>query len=131
MTEYILKKVMLVDDDTLLLDMYGMKFEKNNFEVECCQTADICISKLEEGYEPDIIMFDMVMPTMDGETLVKTIRDKKYALNAKMFVLSNQGQESDIEEVIKRLGIDGYIVKASHTPSQVVEKVKNILGVKN
>ena len=130
MAEENYKKVMLIDDDTLLLDMYGMKFENNGFEVEKCQSVEICISKLEEGYLPDVFMFDMVMPMMDGETLIKSIRDKKYVPKAKMFVLSNQGQESDIDDEIKRLGVDGYIVKASHTPSQVVEKVKNILGIK-
>jgi len=124
------KKVMLIDDDTLLLDMYGMKFENNGFEVERCQTAEICMSKLEEGYKPDVLMFDMVMPVMPGEVLIKKIKDKKYAPDAKLFVLSNQGQESDIDEEIKRLGVDGYIVKASHTPSKVVEKVKKILGIK-
>jgi len=131
MTEEVQKKVMLIDDDTFLLDMYQMKFKKSNFEVVCCQSAEVCMSKLEEGYMPDVLMFDMVMPVMDGETLIKTIKEKAYAPKAKLFVLSNQGHETDIDKEIKRLGVDGYIVKASHTPSQVVEKVKNILGVKN
>lgn len=130
MAEEISKKVMLIDDDTLLLDMYGMKFENNGFEVERCQSADVCMTKLQEGYSPDVLMFDMVMPVMTGEVLIKEIKDKKYAPNAKFFALSNQAQDSDIENEVKRLGIDGYIVKASHNPSQVVEKVKKILGIK-
>ena len=130
MTENEKKKVMIIDDDTLLLDMYGTKFENSGFEVIKCQNAEKCIAKLEEGCIPHILLFDMIMPGITGDILIKKIKENNYAKGAKMFVLSNQGKESDIEDKIKELQVDGYIVKAMHTPSQVVEKVSKVLGVK-
>jgi CheY-like chemotaxis protein len=121
------KKVLIVDDDKFLLDMYTVKFGENNFDVVAALGSLDALGKIKEGVRPDAILLDVVMPSMDGFELLETIKRDKLAPGAKMIVLSNLGQQSDIEKG-KALGADGYIVKANSTPSEVVAKVKEIIG---
>lgn len=119
-------QIALVDDDGFLLDMYATKFKKENFEVVACSSADDCLSKLRGGLKPDVVLFDLIMPKIDGIEMLKIIKEEELAKDSVKIVLSNQGQQSDIEKV-EKIGIDGYIVKALNTPSQVVEKVNEII----
>lgn len=121
------KKVLIVDDDKFLLDMYVVKFRENNFDVTGALGSIEALAKIKEGIHPDIALLDVVMPAMDGFELLETIKRDKLAPNAKIIILSNLGQQSDIDKG-KGLGADGYIVKANSTPSEVVAKVKEIIA---
>jgi DNA-binding response OmpR family regulator len=118
-------KVFLVDDDTFLLNMYSLKFSKSGFEVNTAQNGADAIKKLKEGYVPDVLVLDIIMPGMDGVALLSEIRSQKLVPNATIIMLTNQSESSDIEKA-KNLGIDGYIVKATTIPSEVVEDVLEI-----
>lgn len=123
------QKVFIVDDDKFLLDMYALKFSEVGFSVCAAGSGADVLDKLNEGFVPDVILLDIVMPGMDGFELLKNIKEKKLVPSAKIIILSNIGQESDIERG-KKLGANGYIVKASVTPTEVVEKVKEVLKQK-
>jgi len=128
MADEIKKKVLIVDDDKFLLDMYTVKFNENGFEVIPALGSLDALNKIKEGVNPDIMLLDIVMPTMDGFELLEVIKRDKLAPNSKAVILSNLGQQSDIDRG-RTLGADGYIVKANATPSEVVAKVKEIVGV--
>jgi len=119
------KKVMLVDDDQFLLDMYAMKFKNSGYDVVACPGSEECLNKLKGGEMVDIIIFDLIMPKMDGIALFEEIKKNNYIPNALKVILTNQGQSSDMEK-FEGKGIDGYIIKALHTPSEVIEKIKEI-----
>lgn len=121
------KKIFIVDDDKFLLDMYTFKFKEKGFEVVQAFGSVDALNKLKGGIVPDIMLLDVVMPMMDGFELLALIKNEKLAPNAKVIVLSNLGQPSDIEKG-RALGANGYVVKASATPSEVVEKVLAVLG---
>ncbi|MBI5817003.1 MAG: response regulator [Candidatus Yonathbacteria bacterium] len=127
MADEIKKKVLIVDDDKFLLDMYTVKFNENNFDVVAALGSVEALGKIKEGINPDVALLDVVMPAMDGFELLETIKRDKLAPQAKIIILSNLGQQSDIDKG-KSLGADGYIVKANSTPSEVVEKVKTIIA---
>ena len=129
MTDTLKKKVLLVDDDSFLLSMYSLKFEKNNYEVVVALSGQDALNKLKDGLKPDILIFDVVMPGMDGIELLSAVREQHLADQAKCMMLSNQGEPADIERA-KKIGIDGYIVKASSIPSEVVKAVDDILAKK-
>jgi CheY-like chemotaxis protein len=124
------KKILLVDDDKFLIDMYSLKFSQADFEVSAALGGEDALKKLREGFQPDAILLDVVMPGMSGIDLLRTIRGEKLDRGATVVVLSNQGQQTDIEEA-KKVGIDGYIVKASTIPSEVLEQVREIMEHKN
>lgn len=123
------KKVMIVDDDQFLIDMYSLKFSKGGFDVEAAAKGEEALEKLREGFDPDILILDVVMPSLDGIGLLEKIRQEKFADKAVVVMLTNQGQRSDIDRA-KKLKVDGYIVKATTIPSKVVEEVLNIYNKK-
>jgi CheY-like chemotaxis protein len=131
MPEEKLIKIMVVDDDKFLLDMYSRKLQKNGFEVVVSVGSEEALNKLKDGYRPEILVFDLIMPKIDGINLYKTINEEGLSPDSVDIVLTNQGQPEDLEKV-KDLGIDGYIVKALYTPTEVMEKIKEIYkNVKN
>ncbi|NCS99169.1 response regulator [Candidatus Parcubacteria bacterium] len=123
------KKMMIVDDDSFLLDMYSTKFKASGYEVITALTPDICIEKIENGFNPDILIFDLIMPKMNGVELFKFLKEKNLVNSSVNVVLTNQGKATDYDKV-KDLGIDGYIVKALHTPSEVLQKIEEIYNKK-
>lgn len=118
-------KIMIVDDDTFLLDMYVLKFKKSGFEVNTATNGMEALSKIKGGFVPEILMADVVMPEMDGFEFIEKIRAEGLLPQTIIVMLTNQSQESDIERA-KKLKVHGYIVKASSVPSEVVEEVMNI-----
>ncbi len=122
-----IKKIFIVDDDQFLLDMYTCKFHENGFEVTQMLGGKDLLSKLRAGISPDVILLDIVMPVMDGFELLALIKSEKLAPNAKVIMLSNLGQQADVEKG-RALGANWYIVKASSTPAEVVERVMTELS---
>ena len=121
------KKILLVDDDKFLLDMYAIKFSKAGYEVKTADSTEGGIKLVRDGYVPDIILADIVMPGMDGLEMVSAIKKEKLAPDSVCVMLTNQGSSDDISRA-KKLGVDGYIVKATTIPSEVLAEVKRICG---
>ena len=121
------KKIFIVDDDKFLLDMYTFKFKEKGFDVVQAFGSVDALDKLKGGIVPDVVILDVVMPAMDGFELLALIRERGLATTAKVIILSNLGQPSDIEKG-RSLGANGYVIKASATPSEVVEKVIKVLN---
>jgi CheY-like chemotaxis protein len=119
------KKVLIVDDDKFLLEMYARKFQKVGFKISTALSGVDAIEQIKNGDNPDIFVFDLIMPKMDGIELIETVKKENLIPNAVKIVLSNQGQQSDIDRV-NGVGVDGYIIKALHTPSEVVQLVLDI-----
>lgn len=114
--------ILIIDDDSFLLDMYALKFSQRNFSVTSASGTLAALEKLRAGYIPEIILVDLVMPAMDGFEFLEKIRSEGLASHAMVIILSNLGQQEDIDRGLL-LGASGYIIKASATPSEVVEKV--------
>lgn len=120
------KKILIVDDDNFLLDMYAFKFSQHGFEVHTFLEAKKVLEKLKEGLEPDVIILDLIMPEMDGFELLEELESQKLCPNAVKIVLSNKSQQSDMDRC-SSLGVKCYIAKANSTPAEVVEKVVEVL----
>lgn len=118
-------KIAIVDDDKFLLSMYSMKFTKEGMDVIAISDPKEALDKIKAGLELDILILDVVMPGIDGIELLEQIRGEKLIPNAVVIILSNQGQQSDIDRA-KVFGIQGYIVKATTIPSEVLRQVLSI-----
>ena len=123
-------KILIVDDDNFMLDMYAVKFKEQNFEVSAHIDSKKAIEKLKEGYSPDAVLFDIIMPDIDGFELLEIIKKEKLAEDSVLIALSNQWQEEEIKKV-KDLGIDDYIIKANTIPSEVLSKVEDVIKKHN
>ena len=121
------KKILIIDDDSFLLDMYALKFSKSNFEVSTALGSQPALEKFRSGFVPDVVLLDIMMPIMDGFELLEKIREESLAEKSIFIFLSNRGQASDVSRS-EELGASGYIVKASSTPSEVIDKVIEIIN---
>lgn len=118
--------ILLVDDDKFLLDMYNTKFREDGKEVEVCLRGQDALKHLRDGLRASVILIDIVMPDVDGFTLLEVIKKEKLGGDPVIIMLTNQGEQSDIRKA-KRLGADGYIVKASAIPSEVLKQINEIV----
>ncbi|MBP7006611.1 MAG: response regulator [Candidatus Pacebacteria bacterium] len=123
------KKILIIDDDNFLLDMYAFKFSQGNFEVYTAMNGVQGIEKLKGGLTPDIILTDVIMPEMDGFEMLEKINQENLSPKSIKIVLSNKSEQADIDRG-NSLGVSGYIVKANSTPAEVITQVMDILAKK-
>lgn len=124
-----MKKALFVDDDKFLLDMYALKFSKAGYEVKVSDSTEAGLKLLRDGYVPDVLMVDIVMPGLDGLEFVAAVRKEGLAPGTAIIMLTNQGDSDDIARA-KKLSVDGYIVKATTIPSEVLAEVEKISASK-
>lgn len=117
-------KLLLVDDDAFLRDMYATKFEEAGHTVSVVKSGEDALSLFKNGEQFEVILLDMVMPGLTGVDLLKEIQKLDLA-DLKCIVLSNQGEQTDIDAATEA-GAVGYIIKAESIPSQVVTKVESL-----
>lgn len=120
------RKILLVDDDTFLLEMYALRFSQAGFDVQTAVSAEQVFEKIKEGFVPDVLVMDVVMPSNDGFELIEKINQQQLLPHTLKVFLSNLGQETDLARG-ESLGADGYIIKANNTPSEVLEYVVTLL----
>ena len=120
-------KILLIDDDTFLRDMYATKFVECGHDVTTAVHATDGLRIIEQDNNFDLVIVDMIMPGMTGIELMKELHKGYSDKNFRFIVLSNQGQDQDIEEA-KEAGAIGYIIKAQSIPSEVVKRVEEIVN---
>lgn len=119
-------KIIIVDDDDFLVDMYAVKFQGVGVKVESCKSGAVLLEKLRGGLTADLLLLDIVMPGMDGVEILREIKKEKLIEGTPIVMLTNQNDEKNIEDA-KTLGVSGYIVKSAATPSEVVAEAMRIL----
>ncbi|OGY94172.1 MAG: hypothetical protein A2406_01690 [Candidatus Komeilibacteria bacterium RIFOXYC1_FULL_37_11] len=121
-------KILLIEDEEMLANMYEVKFKNEGFDLEKALDGAEGLAKAKANV-PDFILLDIIMPKMDGFSVLKALKDDPATKNVPVILLTNLGQEEDVEKG-KELGAVGYLVKANITPSEVVAEVKKKLGKK-
>ena len=120
-------KIAIIEDDSVISQMYRMKFEADGFEVQIANNGKDGVALVRE-FAPDMVLLDMQMPVMNGDEALKNIRNEEWGKTVPVMILTNLGEEEAPKD-IRSLGIESYIVKADLTPRQVVERVKTTLGL--
>ncbi len=123
-----MKKILVIEDDPFLSEMYLNKLTEAGFEAEVISDGKKGLSAIKEKC-PDLALLDIVLPKMDGFEVLREVRADKKLKNIPIILLTNLGQKNEVEKGIS-LGADEYIVKAHFTPAAIVAKVKQILANK-
>ncbi len=120
-------KIAIIEDDSVISQMYRMKFEAAGFDVQIADNGKRGV-ELVEAFSPDIILLDLQMPEMNGTEALEIIRKNDWGKSVPVIILTNLGEEESPKE-LKALNIHSYIVKANLTPNQVLEQVKKALNI--
>ena len=121
------KKILIVEDERLLLNAIKRKLELNGFNViEAYDGAEGFGVALEK--KPDLILLDLVLPVMDGVTLLERIRENEWGKNVPIIILSNLSDASTISDS-KKKGVNDYLVKTDWKLDEVIGKVKSTLDI--
>ena len=120
-------KIAIIEDDPVISQMYRTKFESDGFDVQLANNGKRGV-ELVETYLPDIILLDLQMPEMNGTEALEIIRKNDWGKNIPVIILTNMGEEESPKQLLA-LGIHSYVVKANLTPRQVVQRVKEALGI--
>lgn len=118
-------KVFIIEDDIYISDMYRIKLEADNYEVNVASDGIEGMKRLEKNI-PDVILLDIVMPKIDGFSVLKMIKENDILKNVPVILLTNLSQKENIEKGFE-LGAASYIIKAHFTPSEVVKKIKEVM----
>ena len=120
-------KIAIIEDDSVINQMYRMKFEAAGFDVATASDGEAGVAMVKK-FHPEIILLDIQMPRMDGAEALQQIRKTNAVKDTPVIILTNLGEE-EAPDTLKKLNIHSYIVKAELTPSQVVGRVKDALGL--
>lgn len=119
------KKVLLVEDDNMIIDMYTLKFTQEGYEVIQAENGKDGLD-FARKHMPDIVLLDIILPQMDGFSVLKALKADPKTKGIPVVLLTNLGQDGDVKKGLE-LGAVDYLIKANFTPSQVVDKVKAVL----
>jgi CheY-like chemotaxis protein len=123
-----MSKILLVEDDAILLSMYQDKFVHDGFEVETAQDGEDGINKMR-SFQPDIVLLDLLMPEQSGFDVLKFAKQDPELKNIPIVILTNAAH-ADGGGMIKDWGIAAFLMKADNTPEDVVSKVNGLLQPK-
>lgn len=122
-------KILIVDDEKLLNDLYVTKFKKEGYEVFSAFNGEDAL-QLARQEDPDLILLDILMPKLNGIETLKEIRLDDNLKNTPVVILSVLGEPDDVSQGLEA-GANGYLVKGQSTPAETVEKVKEMLATGN
>jgi DNA-binding response OmpR family regulator len=119
-------KILIIEDEKTLLEMYSLKLEKEGFAVVKATNGEAGIEAAKKT-NPDVILLDVMMPKIDGFAVLEKLKKFKTFSQTPIILMTNLGQEEDIKKG-KRAGATDYLVKSENTPAQVAAKVGEILN---
>lgn len=123
-----MKKILLVEDENFISDLYTRQLKLSGFDVVVANDGLSGLKDLETA-PYDLLLLDIMLPGLNGLELLKQWRAKAPQSNMPVLLLTNLGQDAVIKEGFD-LGAQGYLIKASYTPDQIVNEVKNALDGK-
>lgn len=121
------KKIILVEDDTNLVEVYKARLELEGFTVVGVNNGEDALSVIV-AEKPDLVLLDAMMPKISGFDVLDILRNTPETANTRVIMLTALSQEKDKQRA-ESLGVDEYIVKSQVVISDVIERVKFHLGI--
>lgn len=119
-------KIVIVEDELPIQRLYKTKLELEGFGVEVASTGSEGL-KLIRQTTPDLVLLDLRMPGMNGDEMLVKLRQTEWGAGVRVIILTNVSRD-EAPAQLRLLGVSRYIVKAHHTPSQLVEIIHEVLG---
>lgn len=123
-----MKKIVIIEDDPTILQMYQLKFETEGYQVYTATNGSEGLSVLH-GVHADVILLDLMMPEMDGTTMLSELRKTPWGKKIPVIILTNISRD-EMPAALNQLDVADYIIKAGSTPQVVLDKVVSVLKSK-
>ena len=121
------KRILLVEDDTALADVYQARLELEGFDIKQVNNGEDALSAAID-FKPDLVLLDAMMPKISGFDVLDILRNTPETTNIKVVMLTALSQPKDKERA-ENLGADDYLVKSQVVIGDVVERVMHHLGM--
>lgn len=118
-------KVLIVEDDEALLNLYIKKFSSCGFEVVAAEDGGKGVERAKESL-PDAVVLDVMLPVMNGFEVLKKLKQDQSTCNIPVVILSNYGEMPNVTEGLMGGAVE-YLIKVEHTPEEVVEVVNDAI----
>lgn len=122
-----MKRVLIIEDDRLLSEMYQDKFKLVNFAVLTAEDGQKGL-EMALAEKPDLILLDLALPKIKGMDVMGTLRTSEWGKQVPIIVLTNLNVDGKILESITQYSPVYCLLKANTTPEEVVEKAKEVLS---
>ncbi len=123
-----MKKVLIVEDDPMLLEIYQKKFLDDKYDILTASTGTEAIQKVRVK-KPELVLLDLILPEENGFEVLKKIKRNPHTKGIKVIIFSNLSQSEDKQKAAE-LGADGFITKSDYTPREIIKEVGRILSNK-
>jgi len=122
-------KLLLVEDDPMVVRMYQRKLEKDGFQLILAFNGEEGLAALKKE-KPELILLDIMMPKMNGIDMLKTVKADPAFKDIPIVMLTNLGDRPEDVQKCKELGAEDYWVKANIPLKEITERIKKILAKK-
>lgn len=122
-------QILIVEDNIALADLYSYKLQHEGFTVRVAHNGEMGL-EVADAFRPDLILLDLRMPVMSGDEMLAQLRQTDWGAGIRIIVLTNISKD-EAPGTLRFLNVDRYIVKAHHTPAQIVGVVREVLALSN
>ncbi len=118
-------KILVVEDDKFLRELISQKLAREGYTVIEAVDGEKGIESIKENV-PDMVLLDLILPGIDGFEVLAKMKSDPVLVNIPVIILSNLGQQEDIEKGME-MGANDYLIKAHFTPGEIIEKIQSII----
>jgi DNA-binding response OmpR family regulator len=119
--------ILIVEDDLFLGEIYQKKFEMEGFKVSMANNGEKAVTDIKKKM-PDIVLLDILLPKLDGFSVLEQVKADQTTKEIPIILLTNLGQQDDVQRGLEK-GAADYLIKTHFKPSEVVDKVRKVLGL--
>jgi two-component system, OmpR family, copper resistance phosphate regulon response regulator CusR len=120
-----MKKILIIEDDSFLVEVYANKLEEKGFEIEAARDGEEGLDLLEKK-DFDLVVLDISLPGIDGWQVLEKMRSSEKNKETKVIILSN-AEVQDLNK-LNELKVEKYLIKVNYTSSEVVSEIEEILS---
>lgn len=123
---YMAKKIVIVEDDTSLYNLYKIELETKGYEIVNVADGSLALNTIKEQ-KPDLVLLDLMLPGKNGLQILEELKADADGKASRVIMLTNFGNEDNVSRALE-LGAEDYIMKYNIVPSELSEKVASLLG---